>query len=189
MTRRPPGSSSDGADRAATRGADAEDVEEVPVTSEPSSLWPSIHWSMSGPIANASENTPSRGRARGFMRACEALGRRVGRSLTFDREQFVRIAHLVHAKHECVEEREDDRHEAEAKSHRRHDGQGHDRRAAERAPGVQDVSHQAVDNAVPRASRHSSAVTVVEPKRALARVRASAGLSPLAMCFCVSRSM
>ena len=43
--------------------------------------------------------------------------------------------------------------------------------------------------AVPRASRHWSAASGTEPKRASARVRASAGLRPSAMCFCVSRSI
>ena len=42
---------------------------------------------------------------------------------------------------------------------------------------------------VPRASRHWSAASGTGPKRASARVRASTGLRPAAMCFCVSRSM
>ena len=43
--------------------------------------------------------------------------------------------------------------------------------------------------AVPRASRHWSAARGTGPKRAIARVRASMGLRPAAMCFWVSRAM
>ena len=38
----------------------------------------------------------------------------VGRSLTFDRGQLVRVVHLVHAKDECVEDREHHGHQSEA---------------------------------------------------------------------------
>src|SRR5262245_19764574 len=44
-------------------------------------------------------------------------------------------------------------------------------------------------NAVPRASRHSSAVTATDPKRARAVMRASSGLMPSSVSFRVSRSM
>ena len=80
-----------------------------------------------------------------ILRAREALGLRVGRSLTFDREQLVRVAHLVHAKDVCIEDREHDGHQPEAEPHRRHNRQGHQGRPAERATGVTDVSHQVLE--------------------------------------------
>ena len=82
---------------------------------------------------------------RRLLRAREAFGLRVGRSLTCDREQLVRVANLVHAKDHGVGDGEYGRHQPEAERHRRHDCQGYHGRSAERATGVQDVSHDTVE--------------------------------------------
>ena len=144
MTRRPPGSSSDGVSVRPRAALTPRTWKKFPVTSEPSILRPSIRLSMSGGRECIGEHARLADE-RVILRAREALGLRVGRSLTFDREQLVRVAHLVHAKDHRVEEREHDGHQPEAERHRRHDRQGHQGRPAERATRVQDVPHQAVD--------------------------------------------
>ena len=131
-------------ERAATRGADAEDVEEVPRHERalhPPAFDPGVDVHRREGIGEDARLASERF----ILRAREALGLRVGRLLTHDREELVRVPHLVHAKQRSVQQREHDGHQAETEPHRRHNRQGHQGRAAERATGVEDVSDQIVD--------------------------------------------
>jgi hypothetical protein len=132
-------------ERAPARGADAEDLKEVPRYERalhPLTVDPSIdlrrHRKCIGEHARLADE-------RFVLQAREAFGLRVGRSRALDREQLVRVVYLVDAKDECVEEREHDGHQAEAERHCRHNRQGHERCPAERATGVEHVPHDAVE--------------------------------------------
>ena len=145
MAGRPPGSSSDGVSVRPRAALTPRRWKKFPVTSRPSllrALDPAVD------VRRRREGIGEHARLadeRVILRAREALGLRVGRSLTFDREQLVRVAHLVHAKDEGVEDREHDGHQPEAEPHRRHNRQGHQGRPEERATGVTDVSHHTVE--------------------------------------------
>ena len=173
MAGRPPGSSSDGVSVRPRAALTPRTWKKFPVTSGPSILRPSIQLSMSGVHREGIGEHARLADERFILRAREALGLRVGRSLTFDREQLVRVAHLVHAKDEGVEDREHDGHQPEAEPHRRHNRQGHQGRPAERATGVQDVSHHIVDE---RRATRVAALVGCDGHRAETGHRARPGL-------------
>ena len=99
---------------------------------------------MSGPFATAREHARL-AHERIRLLAGQPLGFRVRGSLTFDREQFARIAHVVGAEDHGVEERKYNGHQPKADRHRRHDCQGRQRRAAERADRVSDIPDHALE--------------------------------------------
>ena len=134
-----------GCERAPTRGADAEDLEEVPRHERalhPLAINPSVdlrrHRECIGEHACLADE-------RFILGVREALGLRVGRLLTSHREQLVWVAHFVDTKNHGVQEREHDGHQPQAEPHRCHNRQRHQGCASERATGVTDVSHHAVD--------------------------------------------
>src|SRR5262249_54015006 len=131
-------------ERAAARGADAEDVKEVSGDQRachPAAVDPTVEVRRLregiGEHADVSHE-------RFVLRPRKTSGLRVGRSLTFDGEQLVRIANLVDAKDEGVEDGECDGHQPEAEADRRHDRQGDQRGPAERAAGIADVAYDLV---------------------------------------------
>ena len=132
-------------ERASTRGAVPRTWKKLPVTSEPSNLRPSIRTSMSGALREGIGEQARLADERFKLLAREALGFRVRRSLTFDREELARVAHFVRAKDQRVEERKHDGHQPKAERYRRHDCQGRQRRLAERAERVSEVSDHAVE--------------------------------------------
>src|SRR5688500_14055122 len=120
-------------ERAAARGGDAEDVEEISRhrrSLHPLTIDPSVDV---GRLRERTREHTGLADERVILRAREALGLRAGRSLTFDREQLVRVAHLVHTEDERVEEREHDGYQSESKPHCRHYRYGHKGRTPERA--------------------------------------------------------
>ena len=107
-----------GRERAPARGADAEDVKEIARDErafQPGAFDPGGDlWRFRKGIGE------HRGLAneRFILLTREPLGRRVGRSLSLHREQLARVAHVVHAKDERVENREHDGHQPKAQCHR-----------------------------------------------------------------------
>ena len=77
MTGRPPGSSSDGVSVRPRAALTPRTWKKLPVTSEPSILRPSIRLSMSGVVANASENTPVSRTSASYCARVKPLGLRV----------------------------------------------------------------------------------------------------------------
>ena len=109
---------------------------------------------MSGVVANASENTSVSRTSVSYCGRVKRLGLRVGRSLTFDREQLVRVAHLVHAKEKALRIVKTTATSPRPSPTVVDNGQGRQRRPAERAEGVADVSRHAVEQRVPHRVWH-----------------------------------
>ena len=130
-------------ERAPERSADAEDVEEVPCDER--ALHPAAFDQGLAVLACKCIGEHARlAEERFILRARVGFLLRVGGFLTFDREQFVRRAHLIHLKDLRVEDGEDASDKAQAEPDGRHDGQGHEGRPEEQPPGVSDVSGGAV---------------------------------------------
>ncbi len=117
----------------------------LPVTSVPAIMRPSMRLSMSGSIAKASVKTLVSRRSASYCGRVNRLRLAVGRARTLDPEQLAGVGDLVDAEEEDVEEGEDDGHQAQAERHGRHDRESRQGRPPERADGVEDVTHAAVD--------------------------------------------
>ena len=88
---------------ASPRGVDPEDLEEVPGYERALRL-PAIDPAVDVRNREGIGEDARLADERFVLRAREGLGLGVGRPLTLDREQLVRVAHLVHAKDHRVED-------------------------------------------------------------------------------------